>query len=92
MHYARQTVNDLGRCKQRRTAAEKKEEAKKEQKKKEEWDSLVQKWICMEWEQEEVERWRQELKMRELAVAARETTVFQRELEYRRLERWPLCR
>ena len=46
------------------------------QKKNEYWDSLAQRWDCVEWEQDQVEIRRQELKGRELAVAAREATVF----------------
>ena len=71
--------------------AEKKEETKKEQKERKKYDNLGQKLDCVEWEKQQVEQWRQELKTRELAVAAREAAIFQRELEYRRLERCPLC-
>ena len=38
-----------------------------------------------------MEVWRQELKERELVAAAHETAVFQHELEYRRLEHYPMC-
>lgn len=58
LHYGKQTVDKLGRCKRRRTAVTKKEEAKEAQKRNEEWDSLVQHWDCVEWEQDQIEIWR----------------------------------
>ena len=67
-HCGTQTIDELGRRKRRRTAVAKKEEAE-EAEKNEEWDSLAQCWDCIEWKQEQVEIWRQELKMHELAVA-----------------------
>ena len=69
----------------------KKEEAKAAQEEKEQWNELKQKWDDFEWEQAQIELWRQELEERELAVAACKKAVFQRKLEYRRLERYPLC-
>ena len=54
----------------------KKEEAKAAQEKNEQWDELTQRWDCVEWEQTQIELWRQEFEERELAVAARETAVF----------------
>ena len=69
LHYGMQTIDELRRRKRRRTVATKKEEVKEAQNKNEEWDSLAQGWDCIEWKQEEVEIWRQELKMHELAVA-----------------------
>ena len=69
----------------------KKEEAKAAQERNDEWDNLTQWWDYVEREQEQVEAWRRKLEEHELAVAAREAAVFQRELEYRRLERCPLC-
>ena len=80
----------MGRCKRHCTMMEKRSKAqeKKEQKA---YDELAQKWNCVEWEQEEALKWRKELKTREIAVAASEVVVFQRELEYRRMERCPFC-
>ena len=45
----------------------------------------------VEWEQARIDLWRQKLAECELAVAARESIVFQHELEYQSLERCPLC-
>lgn len=57
--------------------AEKKEETKNQQKERKEYDDLAQKWDYVEWEKEQVEQWRQELKTQELAVAAQEAALFQ---------------
>ena len=82
LHYGVEITDEMRRRKRRRTAAMKKEEAKATQEKNEQWDELTQRWNCVEWEQDQVELWQQKLKERELAVAAREAIVFQRELEY----------
>ena len=92
LHYRVETIDEMRRRKRRRTAAMKKEEAKAAKEQKEQWDELKQKWNDVEWEQARIELWGQELEERKLAVATHESTVFQRELEYRRLERCPLCR
>ena len=84
-------VDELGRRKLRRVLTEKRSKKEKEQEEQEAYDNLAQKWDCLTWEQEEVELWRRVLKMREIAMGTIEAAVFQRELEYRRLERCPLC-
>ena len=91
LHYGMQTIDEVRRGKKRRTVATKKEESKVAQERNEEWDDMSQWWDSIQWEQDQVEIWRQELKERELAVAAHEAAVFQCELEYRRLECCPMC-
>ena len=91
LHYGREPTNELSRRKRRRTAAKKKEKAREEQLERLRQDQSMQQRNGVEWEQARVDLWRQKLEERERAVAARETVVFQRELEYRRLERCPLC-
>ena len=54
----------------------KKEEAKAAQERNDEWDSLTQWWDYVEWEREQIEAWRQELKECELAVAVCKAVVF----------------
>ena len=90
LHYGKEMVDELSRCKRRRTAAEKKEKAREEQLERQRQDQSTQQWNGVEWEQARIDLWRQKLEERELAVAAGESTVFQYELEYRRLERCPL--
>lgn len=85
-----QTIDELRRHKRRRATTTEREETKVAQERNEEWDSLAQCWDCVEWEQEQVEVWRQELNEQELAVAAHKATIFQHELEYRRLEHCPM--
>ena len=91
LHYGQETTEELSRCKRRRTAAEKREKAREEQLERLRQDQSTQQRNGVEWEQARIDLWRQKLEERERAVAARESTVFQRELEYRRLERCPLC-
>ena len=54
----------------------KKKEAKSAQERNDEWDSLTQQWDCIEWGQEQIEAWRQELKECELAMAVHKAAVF----------------
>ena len=91
LHYGRETTDELSRRKRRRTAAEKKERAREEQMERLRRDQVAQQRDDTNWEQARIDLWRQKLKERERAVAACESTVFQRKLEYRRLERCPLC-
>ena len=91
LHYGRETAEELSRRKRRRTAAEKKEKAREEQLERLRRDQAAQQRDDTNWEQARIDLWRQKLEERELAVAARERSVFQREEEYRRLERCPLC-
>ena len=91
LHYGQETTEEMSRRKRRRTAAEKKERAREEQLERLRRDQAVQQREDTNWEQARIDLWRQKLERRELAVAARERSVFQREEEYRRLERCPLC-
>ena len=91
LHYGVQTIDEMRRRKRRRTAAMKKEEARTAREEKELQEQSTQQQSAVEWEQARIDLWRQKLEERERAVAARESAVFQRELEYRRLERCPLC-
>ena len=91
LHYGQETTEELSRRKRRRTAAEKKERAREEQLERLRRDQAAQQRDDTNWEQARIDLWRQKLEERELAVAARERSVFQREEEYRRLERCPLC-
>ena len=91
LHYGRETTEELSRRKRRRTAAEKKEKAREEHLERLRRDQVAQQRDDTNWEQARIDLWRQKLEQRELAVAARERSVFQREEEYRRLERCPLC-
>ena len=91
LHYGRETADELSRRKRRRTAAERKEKAREEQLERLRRDQAANQRDDTNWEQARIDLWRQKLEQRELAVAARERSVFQREEEYRRLERCPLC-
>ena len=91
LHYGQETTEELSRRKRRRTAAEKKEKAREEHLERLRRDQAAQQRDDTNWEQARIDLWRQKLERRELAVAARERSVFQREEEYRRLERCPLC-
>lgn len=91
LHFWKQTVDEMGRRKRRRTMMENRDEAQENEKEQKSYDEFAQKWNCVEWEQEEVLKWRKELKTRKTTVAAREATVFQRQLEYSQMERCPLC-
>ena len=91
LHYGQETTEELSRRKRRRTAAEKREKAREEQLERLRRDQVAQQGDDTNWEQARIDLWRQKLEERERAVAARESAVFQRELEYRRLERCPLC-
>ena len=91
LHYGQETTKELSRRKRRRTAAEKKEKAREEQLERLRRDQAAQQRDDTNWEQARIDLWRQKLEERERAVAARERSVFQREEEYRRLERCPLC-
>ena len=91
LHYGQETADELSRRKRRWTAAERKEKAREEQLERLRWDQAANQRDDTNWEQARIDIWRQKLEERELAVAAREKAVFQRELEYRRLERCPLC-
>ena len=91
LHYGKETVDELSKCKKRWTAAEKKERTEDERLERQQRDQVAQQRDDVNWEQARIDLWRQKLEERELAVVARESAVFQRELEYRRLERCPLC-
>ena len=91
LHYGQETADELSRRKRRRTAAERKEKAREEQLERLRRDQAANQRDDTNWEQARIDIWRQKLEQRELAVAARERSVFQREEEYRRLERCPLC-
>ena len=91
LHYGQETTEELSRRKRRRTAAEKREKDREEQLERLRRDQAAQQRDDTNWEQARIDIWRQKVEERELAVAAREKAVFQRELEYRRLERCPLC-
>ena len=91
LHYGQETADELSRRKRRRTAAERKEKAREEQLERLRRDQAANQRDDTNWEQARIDLWRQKLEQRELAVAARERSVFQREEEYRRLERCPLC-
>ena len=91
LHYGVQTIDEMRRRKRRRTAALKKEEAKTMREENRQQDQSAQQRAGVDWEQARIDLWRQELERRELAVRARESAVFKREEEYRRLERCPLC-
>ena len=91
LHYGQETTEELSRRKRRRTAAEKREKAREEQLERLRRDQVAQQRDDTNWEQARIDLWRQKLEERERAVAARESAVFQCELEYRRLERCPLC-
>ena len=69
----------------------KREEAKAVREENRQHDQSAQQRAGVDWEQARIDLWRQKLKERERAVAARESAVFKREQEYRRLERCPLC-
>ena len=91
LHDGQETTEELSRRKRRRTVVEKRERAREEQLERLRRDQVAQQWDDTNWEQAGIDIWRQKLEERELAVAAREKAVFQRELEYHRLERCPLC-
>ena len=91
LHYGQETADELSRRKRRRTAADRKEKAREEQLERLRRDQAANQRDDTNWEQARIDLWRQQLERRELAVAARERSVFQREEEYRRLERCPLC-
>ena len=91
LHYGQETTEELSRRKRRRTAAEKKEKDREEQLERLRRDQAAQQRDDTNWEQARIDLWRQKLEERERAVAARESAMTQRELEYRRLERCPLC-
>ena len=91
LHYGQEMTKELSRRTRRRIAAEKKERAEKERLERQQREQVAQQRDNVNWEQARIDLWRQKLEERELAVAARESAVFQRELEYRRLERCPLC-
>ena len=91
LHYGVETLDEMRRCKRRRTAAMKKEETRAAKEESQRQDQLAQQRSGVEWEQARIDLWRQTLEERERAVAARESAVFQRKLEYGRLERCSLC-
>ena len=91
LHYGQETADELSRRKRRRTAAERKEKAREEQLERLRRDQAANQRDDTNWEQARIDLWRQKLEERERAVAARESAMTQRELEYRRLERCPLC-
>ena len=91
LHYGQETTEELSRRKRRRTAAERREKAREEQLDRLRRDQAAQQRDDTNWEQARIDLWRQKLEERERAVAARESAMSQRELEYRRLERCPLC-
>ena len=91
LHYGVQTIDEMRRRKRRRTAALKREEAKTVREENRQQDQSTQQRAGVDWEQARIDLWRQELERREMAVRARESAVFKREEEYRRLERCPLC-
>ena len=91
LHYGVQTIDEMRRRKRRRTAALKREEAKAVREDNRQQDQSAQQRAGVDWEQARIDLWRQELERREMAVRARESAVFKREEEYRRLERCPLC-
>ena len=86
LHYGVQTIDEMRRRKRRRTAAVKKEEARAMREENRQRDQSAQQRAGVDWEQARIDLWRQELERREMAVRARESAVFQREEEYRRLE------
>ena len=90
LHYGVETIDEMRRRKRRRTAAIKREEANAAQEERERQDQSMQQQNAVKWEQAWIDLWRQKLEEGELAVAVRESAVFQRELEYRHLERCPL--
>lgn len=55
LHYRRDIADKLGRCKRRCTTPERKKKARKAQEEKEEWDSLLQRWDYLEWEQDQMD-------------------------------------
>ena len=91
LHYGQETADELSRRKRRRTAAERKEKAREEQLERLRRDQAANQRDDTNWEQARIDLWRQKLEERERAVAARESAMTQRELEYQRLERCPLC-
>ena len=91
LHYGVQTIDEMRRRKRRRAAAIKREEAKVVREENRQQDQSAQQRAGVDWEQARIDLWRQELERREMAVRARESAVFKREEEYRRLERCPLC-